>query len=97
MTLPGVILPYGVKNNLPEYIRMEQAKRITNSAGMRINLSVIENELANYCKLTTHAIISYKRGSAAPSLPVALKIARFFQVNVADIFPLDDPEEVKTC
>ncbi|CAB4142657.1 HTH_XRE domain containing protein [uncultured Caudovirales phage] len=95
--MPGIILPYDVTNKLSEYIRMEQAKRVTESAGKRVNLSVIDNDLANYCKLTVHAITSYKRGLATPSLPVALKIARFFQVSVTDIFPLDDPEEVKTC
>jgi DNA-binding XRE family transcriptional regulator len=90
--LPGVKLPYDVKNNLPEHIRMEQARRMIENGGRRVNTGMIEEELADYCKVTIHAVVSYKLGRATPSLPVALKIARFFRVDVTKIFLLDDSE-----
>lgn len=91
--MPGVKLSYDVTNKLAEHIRMKQAKRMLDNGGYPVTLRSIEKELADYCRLTLHTITAYKHSKATPSLPVALKIARYFGVDVTEIYPLDDPED----
>jgi DNA-binding XRE family transcriptional regulator len=80
-------LPYTVSNNLQRFLKVEQAKRVLQT-GERIKLYDIEAELGEYCSLTRDAIYSIKRGTSIASLPVALKIADFFETSVERIFDL---------
>jgi DNA-binding XRE family transcriptional regulator len=73
---------------------MMQAKRMLDNGGnYHVKLATIEKELAEYCHVTIHAVIAYKLGRATPSLPVALRMTRFFRCEVEDIFPLDYPND----
>lgn len=80
-------LPYTVSNNLQRFLKVEQAKRVLQT-GERVKLYDIETELGQYCSLTRDAIYSIKRGTSIASLPVALKIAEFFETSVERIFDL---------
>jgi len=83
-------LPYSVRNELGKYLSLLQAKRITEKGGIRVNMSVVEQELADYCSVTRDTISMVKRGVNQPSLPLAFKIAQFFEVEVTDIFVMEE-------
>jgi DNA-binding XRE family transcriptional regulator len=83
------ILSYTVKNKLGELIKREQAKRVLGGSE-KVLLSDIEEELATHCNLTRDGILRSKRGLSIPSLPVAFKMAEFFEVSIAELFALTD-------
>lgn len=88
------ILPYTVKNNLGELLKKEQAKRVLHQ-NKRVLLAEIEEELAEHCNLTRDGILRIKRGLSIASLPVAFKIAEFFDVSISEIFALADKKGVE--
>ncbi|MBO4372308.1 MAG: helix-turn-helix transcriptional regulator [Bacteroidales bacterium] len=63
-------------------IRVERAKKKITQAELA--------EKVNVSRQTIHAI---ETGKFIPSTVLALKIARFFKVNLEDIFILDDNDD----
>jgi len=57
---------------------------------VRARYGVSQEELAKAVGVTRQAIIAIEKGRCIPSLPLALKIARFFGLKVEDIFQLDE-------
>ena len=49
-----------------------------------------QEELARELKVSRQTIISIERGKYVPSLPLALKIARFFECSTDDMFRLKE-------
>lgn len=78
---------YKVQNNLDAYINKEIGKRMANS-GVKVKKSDIIGEIAVHCDVVWENINRVKRGMVTPSLPVALKIAEYFNVKVEDIFKI---------
>jgi hypothetical protein len=81
------ILPYDVESELNDYLDREVEKRAKVSNGKVLKKDII-GELANHCSLTWEGMNRIKREKVLPSLPVALKIAEYFNVKVEDIFKL---------
>lgn len=86
-------LEYGIENKLTEFISKQRGKKIT-ELGVNVMVSEIEQEIANYCSISLNGIKAIKLKKTTPSLPLALKIAEYFNVNITDIFKLEG-EEVK--
>lgn len=78
---------FKVINNLDNLINKEIGKRMSEN-GENVLKSDIIQEIANYCNVGWENINRVKRGIVTPSLPVALKIAEFFNVKVEDIFKI---------
>jgi putative transcriptional regulator len=49
-----------------------------------------QEELADRVSVTRQTIIALEADKYAPSLPLALRIARTFRVNVEDVFQIKD-------
>lgn len=86
-------LPYKTENDLSRRLSLLQAKRIAEKGGAKVNISEVEQEVANYCGVSRDTIVMIKRGLNQPSLPLALKICEFFDAKVEDIFTLVNEEE----
>ncbi len=54
----------------------------------RLRRGITQEELAKALGVTRQTIIAIEKGKYLPSLPLALKIAKFFGVHVEDIFKL---------
>ena len=52
-----------------------------------------QEELASTLGVTRQTIISIEQGKYIASLPLALKMAKLFDVSVEEIFYLDDEEK----
>ncbi|WP_305037410.1 helix-turn-helix transcriptional regulator [Gracilibacillus salinarum] len=52
-----------------------------------------QDYLANALGVSRQTIISIEKGKYNPSLPLAMQIARIFNVYVEEIFLLEDSEE----
>ena len=63
-------------------IRVERAKK-----------KITQAELAEKVNVSRQTIHSIETGKFIPSTVLALKIARFFKVNLEDIFILDDNDD----
>jgi DNA-binding XRE family transcriptional regulator len=81
-------LNYTVESNLDSYINREVAKRTLSNGGKKVLKKDIIAELADYCGLTWEGMNRIKRELSLPSLPVALKIAEYFNESVENIFKL---------
>ncbi len=88
--MPGKTLPYDVENNLSKFIRMYYSQLIMTHGGEKISVAKIEKEIAEYCGITIHTLKSYRHNRCIPSLPCALMIARYFETDVTNIFPLNE-------
>ena len=75
-------------------MRSEKTKRSQQGEGEKVTLASLEDELGEYCELTRKSIIDIKRGVNQPSLPVAFRIASFFNVPVEELFTLVLKEDV---
>ena len=53
---------------------------------LRTDKGITQEELALGVKVSRQTIISIEKGKYAPSVVLALAIARFFKVSVEDIF-----------
>lgn len=58
----------------------------------RKGLKITQEELAKRVGVTRQTIISIEQGKYIASLPLALKIARAFNVSVEELFELEDGE-----
>ena len=58
----------------------------------RQGLKITQEELAKRVGVTRQTIISIEQGKYIASLPLALKIARVFNVSVEDLFQLEEGE-----
>jgi putative transcriptional regulator len=54
------------------------------------NGEMTQQQLADKVKVTRQTIIAIEAGKYAPSLPLAFRIARTFNVCVADVFQYDN-------
>lgn len=89
-------LPYKTENNLTKLLIMEQARRATVARGAaRPSLKELEDELATYCNVTQDTINLLRRNKHQPSLPVAIKVCEFLQVQVDEVFKLIDNPDFK--
>lgn len=79
-------LDYSVESYLDNFINKEVGRRMANNGGIRVLKSDIIAEIASHAGVGWEGINRIKRGLATPSLPVALKIAEYFNVKVEDIF-----------
>ncbi len=57
---------------------------------LRKEAQITQEELANKIGVTRQTVIAIEKGNYTPSVVVALKIARFFDKGVEDIFTLSD-------
>jgi len=57
---------------------------------IRARYGVSQEELAKAVGVTRQTIIAIEKGRYLPSLPLALKIAKYFGLPVEEIFVLDD-------
>jgi putative transcriptional regulator len=57
---------------------------------IRKELKLTQEELGLKLSVSRQTIISIERGKYIPSLPLALKIGKFFKISVEEIFSLDD-------
>jgi len=51
-----------------------------------------QEDLAREIGITRQTIIAIEKGKYNPSLELAFKIARYFEVSIEDIFVYDDPQ-----
>ena len=77
-----------VSNKLNMLILSE--KMVSMNKGENIKIRDIEESIAKSCGVSRETIVSIKSGRVLPSLPVALKISRYFNISVNDIFELGD-------
>ncbi|QZA68979.1 XRE family transcriptional regulator [Bacillus phage 278BB001] len=77
-----------VKNNLKTFIIQERASAEALD-GKKRNLGDIKRDIAEQCGVTYHNIEQIYRGSGSPSLLLAIKIAKYFNVKVEDIFYIE--------
>jgi putative transcriptional regulator len=59
---------------------------------MRTEQALSQTELGDALGVSRQTIIAIERGRYLPSLPLALSMARFFSVQVEDLFSLDAKE-----
>ncbi len=65
--------------------------KIRNRLGeIRRRRGITQEELAKALGVSRQTIIAIEKGKYKPSLCLALKIARFFNLKVEDIFKLED-------
>lgn len=83
-------LNYTVSNRLDTFINREIGMRMLSNGGIKVLKADIIADISEYCGLTWEGINRIKRGLALPSLPVALKIAQYFNTDVEDIFELSE-------
>lgn len=68
-------------------IVMTMTERIENKVQeMRAKAGKTQEELAEAVGVTRQTVIAIEKGNYAPSILLALKIARFFKVSVEEIF-----------
>ena len=60
----------------------------------RSGLTLSQADLAAALGVSRQTVISIESGRYLPSLPLAFRIARLFDVSVEDMFQVDDDEEV---
>jgi len=68
-------------------LRSEQLVK-NNVQKLRKQHKMTQEELAKQSGVTRQTIISIERGKYTPSLPLALTLARIFNVKVEDLFSL---------
>lgn len=83
-------LPYTTENDLGRRLALLQAERIADKGGLKVNIAEVEQEVATYCGVSRDTIVMIKRMKNQPSLPLAMKICKFFDVNVEELFTLID-------
>ena len=78
-----------VVSNVDNLINMEVGKRMS-ATGEKVRKSEIIQEIADFAGVGIDNINMIKREVVTPSLPVAIKIANYFKLNVEDIFKVRD-------
>ncbi len=56
---------------------------------LRKQKKITQEELAEHIGVTRQTIIAIERGNYTPSVLLALKIARFFQISVETLFSIE--------
>ncbi len=56
------------------------------------NGEITQQQLADRVGVTRQTIIAIESGKYAPSLPLAFKLARTFDVSIEDVFQYEDGE-----
>lgn len=70
--------------------------RITNEIRrLRTERGITQGALAEAIAVTRVTISCIERGEYHPSLELALKLARFFEVGVEDVFRLEDRDPAR--
>lgn len=80
----------GIANNLAQLINLECAKRITLRSGAKVTQADIIKDIAQFCKISPETVKAYKNRNVIPSLPIAIRLADYFRVQVTDIFSIVD-------
>jgi putative transcriptional regulator len=66
-------------------------ERVSNSVKeQRKNAGLTQEELAAAMDVSRQTIISIERGKYIPSLPLALKLARFFNCSTDEVFTIEE-------
>lgn len=71
-----------IKNQLREF----------REAYKKNDLSLTQEELAKRLKVTRHTVMAMEKGNYNPTLELAFKIAREFNVQIEDIFSYESAE-----
>jgi putative transcriptional regulator len=67
--------------------------RVANSVREhRKNAGLTQEDLAAAMRVSRQTIISIERGKYVPSLPLALKLARYFNCSTDDVFTIEEGE-----
>ena len=83
-------LEYTISNRLDLFLNREIGRRMTSNGGIKVTKKHIIGEIAEYRGLTWEELNRIKREMSVPSLPVALKICKYFGANVEAIFSLEE-------
>lgn len=59
---------------------------------LRKENKITQEELANEVGVTRQTIISIENGKYIASLPLAFKIAKFFEMKIEDIFTMEEDD-----
>lgn len=59
-------------------------------AELRASKNLSQEELAQAVGISRQSVIAIEKGRFNPSLPLGLRLSKFFEVSVEDIFELDD-------
>ena len=59
---------------------------------LRGRKNITQEELANKVGVTTQTIIAIEKGNYTPSVLLAIKLAKYFNVSVEDLFDLTNEE-----
>jgi DNA-binding XRE family transcriptional regulator len=79
---------YKVKNSLDNLLNLEVGKRMFYNGGIKVTKKKVIGELAEYCGVGWENMNRIKRNLVTPSLPVALRIAEYFDKKVEEIFEI---------
>lgn len=80
-----------VKNNIRQKIIMERARREIET-GKKVNLKDVFTDLAEFTGYTYENIAQLYKNNSRGSLYMALKLAKYFNCKVEDLYYLDDKE-----
>jgi putative transcriptional regulator len=69
---------------------MTKEKVVNNLIALRSNAKITQEELANFLGVTRQTIIAIEKHTYQPSISLALKIAKFFNKKVEEIFKIDE-------
>jgi putative transcriptional regulator len=58
-------------------------------AELRSSKNLSQEELAQAVGISRQSVIAIEKGRFNPSLPLGLRLGKFFEVSVEDIFELD--------
>lgn len=93
MSSPGPMEPRGEPARRPRGAAGDPSGSVVNGLrAARLRLGLSQQELAARAGVTRQAVSAIEGGQAAPSLGVALRLARALGCRVEDLFWLDDPE-----
>lgn len=59
-------------------------------AELRSSRNLSQEELAQAVGISRQSVIAIEKGRFNPSLPLSLRLGKFFKLSVEDIFELDD-------
>ncbi|QNR70473.1 helix-turn-helix transcriptional regulator (plasmid) [Paenibacillus peoriae] len=79
----------GYSHKLNELIKKEVTLRKQDRKAKASVRGVME-DLADYCKVTVDAIINYRKYKTIPVLPVAFRLAEFFNITVLELYQIED-------
>lgn len=56
----------------------------------RQDMKITQEEIGKAVGVSRQSVIAIERGKYVPSLPLAFKLAKFFQVKIEDLFQLEE-------